>query len=107
MRFRCGWICGRWGNETYDLREANANLEELLDKVVEGGEPVIIGRGKGRNVAIISTKDLRSLLETIHIFRSPNNARRLLDALEQSKRGEGTPQTVEQLRAEFGLDDNR
>ncbi len=84
--------------------KANANLEELLDEVAEGGEPVIIGRGKGRNVAIISTKDLRSLLETIHVFKSPNNARRLLDALEQAKRGEGKPQTVEQLRAEFGLD---
>ena len=61
--------------------KADANLEELLDDVVEGGEPVIIGRGKGRNVAIISTKDLRSLLETIHIFKSPNNARRLLERI--------------------------
>jgi antitoxin YefM len=87
--------------------KAEANLEELLDDVAEGGEPVIIGRGKGRNVAIISTRDLRGLLETIHIFKTPNNARRLLNALEQSKRGEGTAQTVEQLRAEFGLDDAR
>jgi antitoxin YefM len=84
--------------------KANANLKELLDEVVEGGEPVIIGQGKGRNVAIISTKDLRGLLETIHIFKSPNNARRLLNALERSERGEGKPQTVEQLRAQFGLD---
>ncbi|HEX3070903.1 MAG TPA: type II toxin-antitoxin system prevent-host-death family antitoxin [Thermoanaerobaculia bacterium] len=87
--------------------KASANLEQLLDEVAEGGEPVIIGRGKGRNVAVISTRDLRSLLETIHVFKSPNNARRLLEALEQSKRGEGKPQTVEQLRAEFGLDDNQ
>jgi len=84
--------------------KASANLEDLLDEVVEGGEPVIIGRGKGRNVAIISTKDLRSLLETIHVFKSPNNARRLLDAFERSTRGDEEPQTVEQLRAEFRLD---
>jgi antitoxin YefM len=84
--------------------KASANLENLLDEVVEGGEPVIIGRGKGRNVAIISTKDLRGLLETIHVFKSPNNARRLLDAFERSTRGEGKTQTVEQLRAEFELD---
>ena len=61
--------------------KANANLKELLDEVVEGGEPVIIGRGKGRNVAFISTRDLRSLLETIHVLKSPNNARRLLDSI--------------------------
>jgi antitoxin YefM len=87
--------------------KASANLEDLFDEVVEGGEPVIIGRGKGRNVAVISTKDLRGLLETIHVFKSPNNAGRLLDALEQSKRGDGELQTVEQLRAEFELDLNR
>jgi antitoxin YefM len=87
--------------------KASANLEKLLDEVAEGGEPVIIGRGQGRNVAIISTKDLRVLLETLHVFKSPNNARRLLNALERAKRGEGKPQTADQLRAEFGLDDAR
>ncbi len=84
--------------------KAQVNLKELLDEVVEGGEPVIVRQGKRRNVAFISTKDLRGLLETIHLLRSPNNARRLLDSLERSKRGEGKPETVEQLRAEFGLD---
>jgi len=48
---------------------AQANLEELLDEVVENSEPVIIRRGKGRNVAVISTKELRGLLETIHLLR--------------------------------------
>jgi antitoxin YefM len=85
--------------------KAQANLKELLDEVVEGGEPVIIRGGKGSNVAFIAIRDLRGLLETIHLLRSPNNARRLLDALEQSKHGEGKPETVEQFRAEFGLDD--
>jgi len=83
--------------------KADANLKELLDEVVQG-EPVIVRQGKGRNVAFISTRDLRGLLETIHLLRSPNNARRLLDSLERSKRGEGEPETLEQLRAEFGLD---
>ncbi|HXH95117.1 MAG TPA: addiction module antitoxin [Thermoanaerobaculia bacterium] len=46
------------------------------------------------------------MLETIHVFKSPNNARRLLDAFEQSTGGEGKPQTVEQLRAELGLDES-
>jgi hypothetical protein len=41
------------------------------------------------------------------VLKSPNNARRLLDSLERSKRGEGKTLTVEQLRAEFGLDDDR
>jgi antitoxin YefM len=84
--------------------KAHANLKELLDEVVEGGEAVIVGNGKGRNVAIIPTKELRGLLATIHLFRSPNNARRLLDALERADRGEREPQTIEQRRAEFESD---
>jgi antitoxin YefM len=56
--------------------KAHENLKELLDDVVEGGEPVIVGCGKGRSVAFISTRDLRGLLETIHLLRSPNNAKR-------------------------------
>jgi len=67
------------------FEKAHANLKELLDEVVEGDDPVIVGCGEGRNVAIISTKQLRSLLETIHLFRSPNNARRLLAALERAE----------------------
>jgi antitoxin YefM len=70
------------------FEKAQANLKELFDEVVEGGETVIVGQGNGRNVAIISTKDLGGLLETIHLFRSPNNARRLLDAIQRSNRAE-------------------
>jgi antitoxin YefM len=68
--------------------KANANLKELLDQVVDDGEPVIVGSGKGRHVAFISTKELGGLLETIHLLRSPNNAKRLIDALERSQRDE-------------------
>jgi antitoxin YefM len=83
--------------------KANENLKELLDHVADV-EPVIVGAGRGRNVAVISTRDLRGLLETIHVFRSPNNARRLLESLERSERGKAIPMTVEELRSEFGLD---
>jgi antitoxin YefM len=84
--------------------KARTNLKELLDEVVQKDEPVIIRRGKGRDVAVISAKELSSLLETIHVLRSPNNTRRLFDALERAERGEGTRATVEELRAQFGLE---
>jgi antitoxin YefM len=86
--------------------QARANLKELFDHVVDDRETVIIRRRKGGDVAIIAAQELSSLIETLHVFRSPNNARRLLDSLEQSRRGKGKRKTVQQLRAEFGLDDN-
>jgi antitoxin YefM len=84
--------------------QARANLKELLDYTIDSREAVIIHRRKGEDVALIPAKELSGLLETIHLLRSPNNARRIYRALERSRKGKGKPSTVEQLRAEFGLD---
>jgi antitoxin YefM len=42
--------------------------------------------------------------ETEYLRSSPRNAERLLRALEDAKRGERKPQTVEELRKELGLE---
>lgn len=85
--------------------QARANLKELLDHVVDNREAVIIRRRKGRDVAIIAAQELSGLLETVHLLRSPNNARRLLDAIQRSQRGKGKPTSIQELRTKFGLDD--
>jgi antitoxin YefM len=86
--------------------QARANLKKLLDHVDESREAVIIHRRNGKDVALISAQELSGLLETIHLLRSPNNARRLLESLERSSRGKGKRQTIQQIRAEYGLDDD-
>lgn len=48
-----------------------------------------------------------STRETEHLLKSPKNAERLLQALRRSLRGEGKPQSIEELRREFGLDERR
>jgi antitoxin YefM len=40
-------------------------------------------------VAIIPAEELAGLLETAHLFRSPKNVQRLLEALLRSYQGEG------------------
>jgi antitoxin YefM len=61
---------------------ARANLKALLDEAVDSSEPVIIRR-KGGDVALIAVAELRGLIETAHLLRSPKNAERLLRALER------------------------
>ncbi len=85
--------------------QARANFKELLDDVVDNRETVIIHRRKGRDVAIIAAQELSGLLETVHLLSSPNNARRLLRSLERAQSGKGKPTSIQELRAEFGLDD--
>ena len=54
----------------------------------------------------MNTNDVPKLDETEYLLRSPKNAERLLAALAWSEAGEGVPQTVEELRAEFGLEED-
>jgi antitoxin YefM len=83
--------------------EARANLARLWDRVTEDRETVIITRRGAQDVALIAAEELAGLLETAHLLRSPENAARLLTALERALRGEGAPQSVAELRRELGL----
>ena len=83
--------------------EARSNFFKLLEQVVENHQVFIIHRREGENVALISESDLQSLVETVYLLRSPANARRLLDAIEESQLGKIPPQTPEQLKRELGI----
>jgi antitoxin YefM len=84
--------------------EARAHLAELLDRVTDDREIVVISRRGRENVAMIPASDLSSLMETAYLLRSPKNAQRLLEALHRSLANDIRPSTVEDLRREFGLD---
>lgn len=49
----------------------------------------MITRGGHESVVIISLEDFESLRETAYLVRSPENARRLLDAVERLEAGSG------------------
>ena len=83
---------------------ARAHLAELCNQVAADREAVIIRRRNGEDVALISADELSSILETVHLLRSPKNAERLIAAIESARRADGTPETVHELRAEFGLE---
>jgi antitoxin YefM len=82
-------------------------LSTFLDRVSDDREVVVVKRRRGKDVALIDADELSSLLETAHVLSSPKNAQRLFRALRRSERGEGKPQTVDQLRREFGLEKTR
>jgi antitoxin YefM len=84
--------------------QAWANLKALLDEASGSGEPVIIRRGGG-DVAVIALDELRSLIETAHLLRSPKNAERLLKALTRAQQGKECPQSIAKLRRDVGLDE--
>jgi antitoxin YefM len=86
---------------------ARANLKKLLDEVTFNNEVVIISRKKSEDVALISANELSSLLETHHLLKSPKNAERLLKALKRAQSSKLSPQSIDDLRIEVGLDEKK
>ncbi len=84
--------------------EAEANLENLCDRAVEG-EVIVITRPNGKNAVLISEAELESLVETLYLLRSPANATRLLTALKRAKARVVQPQTLDEICKKFGLDE--
>ena len=84
--------------------DAKNDFFNVLDQVVENHQVYIINRREGENVALIAESDLLSLVETVYLLRSPANARRLMDAIEESKTGNIEPQTITELQQELGID---
>lgn len=64
---------------------------KLLETIVESRQVYIVNRDNGENIALIAESDLTSLLETVYLLRSPKNAIRLMEAIEESKTGKIKP----------------
>jgi antitoxin YefM len=87
--------------------KARANFSKLCNQVAENREIVIINRRGNEDVALVAADELSSLLETAHLLRSPKNAKRLLAALNRAKSRKLETHTVNQLRREIGLEEER
>jgi antitoxin YefM len=69
--------------------EARKNLFPLIEQVNDDRTPVEITSRRGSAV-LISRDEYDALTETAHLLRAPANARRLLESLDQARRGDRT-----------------
>lgn len=83
---------------------ARQTFRALCDQVVSTREPVLITRRRAENVALISADELSSVMETIHLLRSPENAKRLLTALNRAYEDGVQPSSLEELKRELGIE---
>ena len=80
---------------------AEENFSQLMAQVEEENSVTIISRPNQDPIAMLPAKELSSLLETLHLLRSPTNAQRLFSALERAESGQGTPQSLDELKMEI------
>ena len=79
-----------------------ANLKSALDEVCATHEPLRIDRKNGEAVIIVPESDYVALEETAYLLRSPENARRLLNALHGDRSTDVSFATLDDLRANLG-----
>jgi antitoxin YefM len=80
---------------------ARAKPASLLDEVTKNREVVIIQCRGSEDVAMITADELTGILETAHLLRSPNNAKRLFVTLDRVKKASGTPQTIDEFKIDI------
>lgn len=88
--------------------DARRRFAHYLNLTVDDCETIVVHRKGKPDVAMIDAAELRSLRETVHVFRSTANAKRLIEAFDQADQGEGVVMTPAQLHAwarEQGLDE--
>jgi len=63
--------------------DARENLADIIGQITEDREPVTVTKRGGQSVVLMSLAEYRSEKETSYLLRSPVNAQRLLDSIEQ------------------------
>ena len=67
--------------------QARSSLKAVLDGVVNDADCTVVTRRDAENAVIMSMDYYNSLMETVHLLKTPANAAHLAKSLEQYKTG--------------------
>jgi antitoxin YefM len=67
--------------------EARNQLKTVLDRVVDDADYTVITRRDADDAVVMSLSSFNSLLETVHLLKSPANAVHLERSIAQYKKG--------------------
>ena len=70
--------------------EARNSLKSVLDSVVDDADTAVITRRDSEDAVVMSLEHYNSLMETVHLLRSPANAQHLSRSIAQYKAGKTT-----------------
>jgi antitoxin YefM len=68
--------------------ELRANLVTYMDAVCDNCDALVVTRQNARSVVIVSEDEYESMLETLHLLKSPTNAESLFRSIAQANAGE-------------------
>ena len=74
-----------------NFSEARSCLKGVIDQVIADAEYTVITRRDAPDAVLMSLDTFNSLLETVHLLKSPANAVHLARSLEQHRMGQVQP----------------
>lgn len=69
--------------QVVSFTEARNNLKSVLDQVVNDADCIIITRRDAEDAVVMSLDYYNSLMETVHLLKTPANAVHLAKSIEQ------------------------
>ena len=74
--------------QVLNYTQARQNLKSLMDAVIEDRIAITITRTTSEPVIMMAKTEYDALMETLHLIRSPRNAARLRQAIDEIDRGD-------------------
>ncbi len=74
--------------------ELRSNLMAYMEGVCDDRTPLVVTRQNARSVVMISEEEYESLMETVHLLKSPANALRLMRSIKEADEGKLTPREL-------------
>jgi antitoxin YefM len=74
--------------------EARNGLKSVLDHVVDDVDYTVITRRDAEDAVVMSMEHYNSLMETVHLLKSPANAAHLSKSIEQFHLGKVTEREI-------------
>jgi antitoxin YefM len=75
--------------KTTNYTDFRSRLKDYIDSVIDDSDTIVIHRGRGRGVVLISLDEYNSRVETEYIMSSPEMVRRIKDAEKNIRDGRG------------------
>ena len=71
-----------------NFTEARNSLKQVIDQVIDDADYTVITRRDAPDAVVMSLDTFNSLMETVHLLKSPANAAHLARSIEQFRAGQ-------------------
>ena len=71
-----------------NFSDARNQFKQVIDQVVEDADFTVIARRDAQDAVVMSLDTFNSLMETLHLMKSPANVKRLEESIAQYRKGQ-------------------